>query len=1456
MVEEITSYQIASDSPPTYRPHSAGPSNSVPVYSGQQGRLQQLVTVPEYYSHSHSNSNSSTAASTPTSASSMTSNFIRTLPRTSSTDSTLSNASTIVHGQSYSQSSGSLPQTYSQSSGSSPQDILKLIEASGSPEAVIQVLLKDKASAQSQNTQLWRLVDKQRAMILGLNKDLERALKDKEKYRKKLKEYLAMFPHLQNDRATTESPAPSEQAEGHSPQDATYPEDGIHKMPRDRHGSIELDVVPYPVTPPIAQDKFDGSSDDGVAKMPSPIPHINSIIPPTPSDPSAIMSNEQSLQPPQDFSAALKSPRREIVRLNVDTNGKARHKTTQDSSHLTNPLSSISDNITPISATPVSATSVVPAERQPPKKKGPPARLDLSPTERMPFQATRGSDNDESNYDDDDDDDDDVSIEEISGYEQRRKELEKVMDDKKVALREDDGREKTEESLVQKRSTQLSESSDAPLKDAVPSNPEPVYERVDDKKAGISEPLALKALGPRPTPLSLSKLREAYDPESLGLGLSPMFPPGHGMQRENIVTTRLNATRPMSPGLPSSPRPSPNSPLPRPRKNVSSPEPLSPRSTSKFPGSALPASPRVGQIPASFHTHGSPSTPSQASFAAAATGLGLVPLSPNPYSQEWSSRHGSNTSSSPVTDLLIEPSAIATVEIRVVSSRMRPSRSSFLPGKAKAADDSVFTLGVFSRVTGRENWRVEKDIGALPTLDSRLRHYNKDLTAKLPDRTLFVGHAPAKVDARRAAIEEYFAAVMELHMDEQLAQALCEFLSTDVVEAPFQEAQSAKEGRNSPDGSLHGKITKEGYLTKRGKNFGGWKARYFVLDGPVLRYFESPGGTHLGSIKLSGAQIGRQQQPKESHPPKEGDGDSETENQFRHAFLIMEPKRKDSGSLVRHVLCAESDAERDEWVDALMVWVNKGSEETKLQKAESIGSIGKRKKERKDREEEAQEELRAYRYDDVAPGAAPARGPTPDGQRYRSPTPTSNSNNSSTSLVPPSAQSSVYSTSPLVERSAPSKLISGPTNGTVISDLSAWGNQPDKHKDHKSEKEQKEAKALKKRSIWGFRGRSSSDLTNEQKPESNKMPPGRMVFGVSLEEAISVSRPFGVTAPLPAVVYRCIEYLDAKNAVNEEGIFRLSGSNVVIKGLRDRFNSESDVNLLAAEEYYDVHAVAGLLKLYLRELPTNILTSERREDFLRVTEMEDKHKKIIALNELVHRLPIENFTLLQALSGHLIRIIDNAAVNKMTVRNVGIVFSPTLNIPAQVFALFLQEHHDIFGEEREQDYSSEEHHQQQQNDTNLLTPHQNEKLRQPSFTNQERPNLEPPRSATLPLSPSFKPTYDIPHYDRPHPHYSQGNQGNPHRTSYLPPDPNQQQNPTQQQMQEQFQKQQNAVTSNQNQFGQDSPGGLDVKSAKARRRESSMMMGVLGIGGGMRKSILSPRPPQSTVGMVVEDDLY
>lgn len=267
-----------------------------------------------------------------------------------------------------------------------------------------------------------------------------------------------------------------------------------------------------------------------------------------------------------------------------------------------------------------------------------------------------------------------------------------------------------------------------------------------------------------------------------------------------------------------------------------------------------------------------------------------------------------------------------------------------------------------------------------------------------------------------------------------------------------------------------------------------------------------------------------------------------------------------------------------------------------------------------------------------------------------------------------------------------SKLISRPKDPQPISDSAAWGNKSGLSLPTSDEKKQR------KRSFFGFGPKtrtSSEDQTslfggsetgsNSTPPQNSYQGPIRQAFGAPLAEAVRYSSPTDVNVPLPAVVYRCIQYLDHKNAVLEEGIFRLSGSNVVIKQLRERFNTEGDVNLVTDQQYHDIHAIASLLKLYLRELPTTILTRDLHLEFLSTLEFADHTEKIAALNELVQRLPQANATLLKYLIGFLIKIINNSDVNKMTVRNVGIVFSPTLNIPAPVFAVFLQNYEGIFG---------------------------------------------------------------------------------------------------------------------------------------------------------------------------------
>lgn len=45
---------------------------------------------------------------------------------------------------------------------------------------------------------------------------------------------------------------------------------------------------------------------------------------------------------------------------------------------------------------------------------------------------------------------------------------------------------------------------------------------------------------------------------------------------------------------------------------------------------------------------------------------------------------------------------------------------------------------------------------------------------------------------------------------------------------------------------------------------------------------------------------------------------------------------------------------------------------------------------------------------------------------------------------------------------------------------------------------------------------------------------------------------------------------------------------------------EGDVDLLKGDMYYDLHAVSGLLKTFLRDLPSSVLTRDLHLQFLSV----------------------------------------------------------------------------------------------------------------------------------------------------------------------------------------------------------------------------------------------------------------
>ncbi|KAK2043896.1 RhoGAP-domain-containing protein [Colletotrichum somersetense] len=1126
-------------------------------------------------------------------------------PRNSSMDSAISAISTKSQSQ---KGTAGTP--------SDPTDIAALIKTAGSPEAVIQYLLKEKQSQSQQNAQLWRLVDKQRAMILGLNKDLERALKDKEKYRKKLKEVMSISEHTGADGSKTASKVlkmpmskgiPAVDVTAPKEQSAATPDSPTLDSDSQKHSPVDMAMAPYPITPPADQPNGPpsavGAFLDPSHEMPKAHEHAYDRFNHDAEEHAAEMARrELEAEDMMELPISLGLP-------------PSRSLPSQPPSIPPPKPPVVSETV----SNPEEGLSQFPA---PPPRKPPPAPLQL----QGPTQPSRDDEDSESDFDDL------LEVTEI--------------------LTERRGRRRTREEDDRDREILAAQEAER---------------RSLSKKSQTGTPTHVKLDPPTELPQSPAKqvLRENV-PASLAVGLS------------------VNSLEPplLSPGLPSSPRPPGLMSMDSPAASISS-----------FP--AAPLSPRPPRQPI-------PLPPGHSIQAAAEATEPKGPEPLNIVKQGWDSSsdksRGSPTERGRIfkgftteeyPDLLLPPNVLPSIIVKVASSRMKPSRASLM-SLTQLEEDPVFTLAVFSRSEPGELWRVEKDSASLAKLDQRLKQCSA-FTAKTPERSLFSGHAPAKLDARRTALDRYLEEVLETPLDTASALELCKYLSTNTLppnpdDAGSMESMVEAKAKSGPGG----RPFRTGYLTKRGKNFGGWKARFFVLDGPHLKYYETPGGAHLGTIKLPSAQIGKQSQSNENQSPQPSVNSDDTDNQYRHAFLILEPKKKDSSSHVKHVLCAENDKERDQWVDALLRWIDyKDPEEeegnaTKQHAQDRQTSIAAERAEKKKQQRykktasqhqpSESENLIGVRYDATSQGDLPHHGgPARPRQAGHMP----ENHHPSEAMTMPSQP----------------PMISAPRDMQVIADTAQWGNKTGGGLGVPAIDEKK----IKKRSFFGFgpkAARSSSDGQDSlfggseggssTPPQGGYQGPIRQAFGAPLAEAVRFNPPTDVNVPLPAVVYRCIQYLDAKNAILEEGIFRLSGSNIVIKQLRERFNIEGDVNLVTDETYYDIHAVASLLKLYLRELPTTILTRDLHIEFMAVTEMSGQKEKIAALSELVQRLPQANATLLKYLIAFLIKIINNADMNKMTVRNVGIVFSPTLNIPAPVFAMLLQNYYGIFGLEPEE----------------------------------------------------------------------------------------------------------------------------------------------------------------------------
>uniref|UniRef100_UPI00398EB5A2 rho GTPase-activating protein 25-like n=1 Tax=Pristiophorus japonicus TaxID=55135 RepID=UPI00398EB5A2 len=168
------------------------------------------------------------------------------------------------------------------------------------------------------------------------------------------------------------------------------------------------------------------------------------------------------------------------------------------------------------------------------------------------------------------------------------------------------------------------------------------------------------------------------------------------------------------------------------------------------------------------------------------------------------------------------------------------------------------------------------------------------------------------------------------------------------------------------------------------------------------------------------------------------------------------------------------------------------------------------------------------------------------------------------------------------------------------------------------------------------------------------------VFGQRLADTVAYEQKFGPHL-VPIIVEQCADFM-REHGLNEEGIFRLPGQDNLVKELRDAFDSGERPSF---DRDTDVHTVASLFKLYLRELPEPVIPWSQYEDFLACSQImsSDEEGGQQEVMKQVSLLPQANYNLLSYICRFLHEVQLHSSINKMSVDNLATVIGVNLLRP-------------------------------------------------------------------------------------------------------------------------------------------------------------------------------------------------
>uniref|UniRef100_A0A8C9V3D1 Rho GTPase activating protein 40 n=1 Tax=Scleropages formosus TaxID=113540 RepID=A0A8C9V3D1_SCLFO len=170
--------------------------------------------------------------------------------------------------------------------------------------------------------------------------------------------------------------------------------------------------------------------------------------------------------------------------------------------------------------------------------------------------------------------------------------------------------------------------------------------------------------------------------------------------------------------------------------------------------------------------------------------------------------------------------------------------------------------------------------------------------------------------------------------------------------------------------------------------------------------------------------------------------------------------------------------------------------------------------------------------------------------------------------------------------------------------------------------------------------------------------PESCLFGVPLALLVENDQKIKASTTIPLFLQALLSFLE-KKGVDSEGILRVPGSQIRIKLLQQKLETTFYTGGFSWDEVSPNDA-AALLKKFIRELPSPLLTAEHLNTFSAVRDVPELKQKLHMLNLLILLLPEPNRNTLKALLEFLSKVVSRERRNRMNLWAVSTIMAPNL----------------------------------------------------------------------------------------------------------------------------------------------------------------------------------------------------